>query len=269
MPELPEVEITLRGITQHLTSQTITKVVLRRNDLRWPIPHDISNLSGSKIQTLDRRGKYILIGFDHGTMMIHLGMSGTLRIATTEMAPRKHDHADFHLSNGKILRFNDPRRFGAILWADDVLVHPLLSSLGLEPLTDEFTGKTLHDASRQRTSNIKSLIMDSHVVVGVGNIYANEALFLSGIHPKRAANRIAAARYDALSTNIKRILEASILQGGTSLKDFTHSDGKPGYFKQFLRIYGREGLPCINCGKTIKRILLVQRSTYYCPKCQH
>ncbi len=268
MPELPEVETTLRGIEPHLLNQTIQAITLRRIDLRWPISPEVSTLRGQTIVSLVRRGKYILIHFSQGTLMLHLGMSGNLRVLPSDTPIKKHDHVDILLSNNKILRFNDPRRFGAILWTKNANQHPLISVLGPEPLSDDFSDEYLFQHSRKRTSNVKSFIMDSHVVVGVGNIYANESLFMSGIHPKRAANRISAKRYQRLTDNIKQVLTAAIEKGGTTLKDFTQSDGKPGYFKQSLAVYGREGALCLKCKSPIKQIKLGQRSTFYCPQCQ-
>jgi len=269
MPELPEVETTLRGIAPHLKGQTIEKIILRRTDLRWPISPEIAHLNGCRITALSRRGKYILIHLGRGTLLLHLGMSGSIRITDLDSPIKKHDHVDILLRNNKIMRFNDPRRFGSLLWTLDPKTHPLLINLGPEPLSTALTHEYLYQISRNRKSNIKSILMNSHIVVGVGNIYANEALFLSKIHPKRAADRISKHRYQNLVTHIKSVLVSAIEQGGTTLKDFTQSNGNPGYFKQSLLVYGRGGKPCINCLTPLTEIKLNQRTTIYCPHCQH
>lgn len=270
MPELPEVETTRSGISPHIRNQRVTGVVVRQRQLRWPISNELeAELTGQVIDKVLRRGKYLLLTTDPGTLIIHLGMSGSLRIVSSVQAIGKHDHADLIFANNKTLRFTDPRRFGCMLWQPaGNPVHPLLSKLGPEPLTDEFDGDYLHQRSRSRSAPIKTFIMDSHVVVGVGNIYANEALFLAGIHPKRAAGKISLARYLTLVSCIKQILRRAIEVGGTTLRDFTNSSGEPGYFKQSLLVYGRGGMECINCKQTLKEIRLGQRSTVYCPDCQ-
>ncbi len=270
MPELPEVETTRRGIAPHVCGQTIENVILRTDKLRFPIPANVQrDLRGKQFTEVARRGKYLLLSATNGTAIIHLGMSGKLRIVNSRLTPIKHDHVDIVFANQQCLRFNDPRRFGALLWTtDDPLQHSLLSKLGPEPLTREFNGHYLFTKSRQRKAPVKAFIMDSHVVVGVGNIYATEALFKAGIHPKRAAGRISEARYIKLTKAIKVILRAAIKQGGTTLKDFLNSDGKPGYFKQRLNVYGRAGEPCLDCGTTLKSLQLGQRTSVYCPSCQ-
>ncbi len=271
MPELPEVETTLRGIRPHLLKQRVQKVVVRRPTLRWPIPEDLSDLLlKARVEDVSRRGKYLLLKFPHGHLMIHLGMSGSLSLAAEGTAAGKHDHVDIVLESGWILRYNDPRRFGCILWVEgEPLEHPLLASLGPEPLGDLFGDDYLYQRSRRKSLAVKSFLMDSKIVVGVGNIYANEALFRSGIHPLRKANNISKDRYAKLSVVVREVLAAAIEQGGTTLRDFVGGDGKPGYFKQALQVYGRGGQACIDCEATLKEVRLGQRSTVYCPQCQH
>lgn len=270
MPELPEVETTLRGIEPHIKHQKIVHVTVRHYGLRWPIPRDIGEtLKNQVVEDISRRGKYLLFKTKAGTFILHLGMSGRLRILDEDVPFKKHDHVDILFGNHKVLRFTDPRRFGALLWTpDEVSEHVLLKNLGPEPLTGAFSGKYLWGKSRGRKAPVKSFIMDSKVVVGVGNIYAAEALFAAKIPPKLAAGKLTEARYDALAVEIKKILKSAIKQGGTTLKDFSNSEGKPGYFSVHLKVYGRCGLPCENCGTALKEIRLGQRSTVYCPKCQ-
>lgn len=270
MPELPEVETSRRGIEPHILGKTINAITIRQKKLRWPIPVSLKkNLRGEKILSVKRRGKYLLLETDKGTLIIHLGMSGSLHIVSKDTAAEKHDHFDIEFSNGEILRLRDPRRFGAVLWSKtDPLKHKLLKNLGPEPLTEEFTADYLYRLSRKRKIAIKSFIMNSHIVVGVGNIYANEALFMAGINPKRLASRISLTRYQLLVSAIKSILHQAIKQGGTTLRDFTKQDGKPGYFQQKLNIYGQTGQPCPNCKRPIKQIRQQQRSSYYCSHCQ-
>jgi formamidopyrimidine-DNA glycosylase len=270
MPELPEVETTLRGLAPHLTGQRIAQVVIRNPQLRWPIPPQLpAILHGQTIHALKRRAKYLLLQCDSGTLILHLGMSGSLRILPAHTAPEKHDHFDLLLSNGKLMRLRDPRRFGAVLWhAGDVMQHPLLASLGPEPLLDEFDAAYLYRVTRKRTAAIKLVLMDSHVVVGVGNIYANEALFRSGIRPQLPAGKLSLPRCARLVQSIRETLSASITQGGSTLRDFVDSNGKPGYFQQSYMVYGRAGEPCRLCGTAIKQIVQGQRSTFYCPGCQ-
>ncbi len=269
MPELPEVETSRRGIEPHLLGQTVRKVVVRDARLRWPVPGNLNRkLAGQTVQQVTRRGKYLLIGFPVGSLILHLGMSGSLRVVDAQTVAEKHDHFDLVMSHGVILRLRDPRRFGAVLFATDPLQHKLLAGLGPEPLGRDFTGAHLFARSRNRTLAIKNFIMDSKIVVGVGNIYASEALFLAGIHPARAAGRLSAARHEKLAKAIKQVLRAAIKQGGTTLRDFTASDGKPGYFRQKLHVYGRGGAPCPRCGWPIKQSTLGQRSTFYCGQCQ-
>ena len=269
MPELPEVETTRRGIEPHLLNKTIKSVTVRHRGLRWPIPANLEKqLAGQRVNSITRRGKYILLGIKNGTVIIHLGMSGSMRCIKCSEPAEKHDHVDFVVGKNCI-RFRDPRRFGAILFTnDDPLQHKLLKGLGPEPLDKAFNGDYLFDRSRDRKIPIKQFIMDSKVVVGVGNIYASESLFYAGINPNRAAGKISKDRYQQLAKAIKKVLRAAIKQGGTTLQDFTNSDGKPGYFAQELLVYGRAGQPCKSCSKSLKEIRLGQRSTVFCTHCQ-
>ena len=270
MPELPEVETTRRGIEPHLAGRRVTGLILRQRRLRWPIPRALERaLPGQIVRGVRRRGKYLLLDTDAGTALLHLGMSGSLRILPADTPPGKHDHVDILLDDGRCLRFTDPRRFGALLWTSgDAAAHELLAELGPEPLSDAFDGAYLAAAARGRKVAVKHFIMDSHVVVGVGNIYANEALFMAGIHPTRPAGRISRERYAALAAAIKEVLAASIAMGGTTLRDFVGGDGKPGYFKQTLRVYDRLGEPCRRCGAPIRGRRIGQRSSFYCAQCQ-
>ena len=271
MPELPEVETTRRGIEPHIKAKQVSDVIVRHHQLRWPVPRGLkTKLTGHKIISVSRRAKYLLLGFDHGTLIIHLGMSGSLRIIDNSLAAQKHDHVDIVFDHGRALRLTDPRRFGCVLWTqNDPQQHELIADLGPEPLSDAFNGDYLFQRSRGRKSTVKQFIMDGKIVVGVGNIYASESLFLAGINPKRLAGKIGRERYDKLVDAIKQVLAAAIEQGGTTLRDFVGGDGKPGYFAQQLNVYGREGEPCRVCGTPIKQLVLGQRSTYYCPQCQH
>lgn len=270
MPELPEVETTRRGIAPYAEGKRIVDVTVRESRLRWPVPQDLtSKLGGQKIASVERRGKYLLFVTGVGTLIVHLGMSGSLRIVRDGSAPQKHDHIDISLEGGSLLRYCDPRRFGCFLWQEPDLVHHLLAGLGPEPLSFGFHPDLLYQKSRGRRGPVKNFIMDGKVVVGVGNIYANEALFCAGIRPDRQAGRISAARYQRLTEEIKRVLTSAIEQGGTTLKDFVGSDGKPGYFAQELLVYGREGLPCMRCQLPLRQLRLGQRTTIYCVACQH
>lgn len=270
MPELPEVETTKRGILPHIINQTITQVIVRHDQLRWPIPATIQQiLPGKMLVGIERRAKYLLLNTGNGTLIIHLGMSGHLRILSYASTPQKHDHVDIIFGNKKILRFTDPRRFGAILWCPgNPNQHHLLSKLGIEPLTKTLTGEYLWLHARNRTLPIKSFLMDNKVVTGIGNIYATEALFAAGIHPNAPAKSLSVKRLDLLVKSIKIILQRAIKRGGTTLKDFINSDGKPGYFSNQLKVYGRAGLPCYRCGATLQFKLIGQRSTVYCKQCQ-
>lgn len=269
MPELPEVETTLRGIEPWLENVTIEQVIVRQPKLRWPVEQAVQQLEGQKVRMLSRRAKYILVETDVGTAIWHLGMSGSLRLVDNNEEPGKHDHIDWRMSNGKILRYHDPRRFGALLWqAPDASENQHLDHLGPEPLSDEFDVDYLFQRSRNKSQAIKQFIMDGKVVVGVGNIYANESLFMAGIRPTNAAGKVSKARYEKLVACIKLVLEQAIAQGGTTLKDFVGGDGKPGYFAQELLVYGRGGKACLYCGSVLKEIRQGQRATVYCPKCQ-
>ncbi len=269
MPELPEVETTRRGIKPYIDQQTVSEVIVRQPKLRWPVPPEIHQMEGQLVESVKRRGKYILLETITGTALIHLGMSGSLRIVEAGADVEKHDHVDIVLTTGKSVRLRDPRRFGAFLWTtQNPLKHKLIRSLGPEPLTDDFNADYLYQVSRGRSMSIKQFIMNGHVVVGVGNIYACESLFMSGISPKWAAGKVSKVRYQKLVDEIKTVLANAIEQGGTTLKDFVQVEGSPGYFKQELNAYGRVGEPCFNCQAPIKKITQGQRSTFYCAKCQ-
>lgn len=272
MPELPEVETTLRGVEPFLKDTKITNVTIRNFSLRWPITPQLAEIiTGQTIHRLYRRAKYLLLECDTGTLIIHLGMSGRLRILTASenINPEKHDHFDLEVDNDSLLRYTDPRRFGAILWTEDpIKQHSLFAHLGPEPLTDLFDSAYLSTKAHNRRCSIKTLIMDGKVVVGVGNIYANEALFMARINPKTMANQLTAKNCDQLTSAIKVILAQAIKAGGTTLKDFRKSDGKPGYFAQELSVYGRQGQACVRCGSEVEHYKEAQRATFYCPKCQ-
>ncbi len=270
MPELPEVETTRRGIAPHIEGQQVCEVVVRQPRLRWPVPARLKRaLCGQRIAAVHRRGKYLLLESAAGTVILHLGMSGSLHVVAAGTPVGKHDHIDIVFASGRCLRLRDPRRFGAVLWTTrPAQGHELLQALGPEPLSDGFDTDYLFQASRGRRVSIKAFIMDSKVVVGVGNIYASESLFMAGIHPKTAAGRVGRARYGRLVAAIKQVLDEAIAQGGTTLRDFTNSEGKPGYFQQRLRVYGRAGEDCPSCGGRIRSLQLGQRNTFYCPRCQ-
>jgi len=269
MPELPEVETTRRGVEPHLFNHTIQDVIVREHRLRWPVPATLKQtLTGLTVRSVDRRAKYLLIHFDTGCLIIHLGMSGSLRVVDPDCPAQKHDHIDFVLPR-HILRYRDPRRFGAVLWhIGPTELHPLLKHLGPEPLDSTFDSAFLFKATRGKSIAIKQLLMNSHIVVGIGNIYANEALFDAGIHPARASSGLQTAECDALVTAIKDILARAIAAGGSTLRDFVGGDGRPGYFQQSYKVYGRAGLPCPRCGTPISLMRQGQRSTYYCHGCQ-
>ncbi|MHB8425628.1 MAG: bifunctional DNA-formamidopyrimidine glycosylase/DNA-(apurinic or apyrimidinic site) lyase [Gammaproteobacteria bacterium] len=270
MPELPEVETTRRGIEPHLLGRTVTAVCIRNRKLRWPVSPAIRHtLPGQRITSVRRRAKYLLLETAAGTVILHLGMSGSLRVLPADTPAEKHDHLDIVLDSGRALRLRDPRRFGTLLWTtSDPGGHKLLRMLGPEPLGDDFDGDYLFAKARRRKVAIKNFIMNSHIVAGVGNIYASEALFLAHIHPQRAAGRVSRERYLSLATAIRKVLNAAIKAGGTTLRDFSRADGEPGYFRQHLRVYGRAGKPCERCGTAIAARVTGQRSTYYCPHCQ-
>ncbi len=270
MPELPEVETTRRGIEPHVVGEEIAEVVVRRWDLRQPISDDVDSIEGSRVTKVSRRSKYLLLALDGGrTLLIHLGMSGSLRVIDPVDDWKKHDHVGVTMENGRQLRFHDPRRFGLVLLLDgDPMKHPLLSHLGPEPLSDDFTVPFLKGSCAKRSAAIKLVIMDAKVVVGVGNIYASEALFRAGIRPSLRANQLSKPRCAKLVDAIRTVLAESIEEGGTTLRDFLQSNGKPGYFKQRLFVYERKGEPCRQCGAPIKHCVMGQRSTYWCGACQ-
>lgn len=269
MPELPEVETSRRGISPYITAQRIDDIVIRERRLRWPVSMDIeAKLTGATIESVGRRAKYLLLNTDNGTAIVHLGMSGSVFIIERDTPAGVHDHFDFAFASGKSLRFRDPRRFGSLHWTDNTADHWLLRKLGPEPLGDDFSGDYLWRKSRGRKVNVKQFIMNAAIVVGVGNIYASESLFLAGIHPQRAAGRIALPRYETLAATIRKVLEKAIRAGGTTLRDFYGGDGEAGYFRHELAVYGRDGEPCLVCKRPIAAKVLGQRSTYYCKQCQ-
>jgi formamidopyrimidine-DNA glycosylase len=269
MPELPEVETTRRGIAPHLIGRRVTGATLRRPDLRWPIACEIAaELPGQRIVEVHRRAKYLLIEAQTGSALLHLGMSGSLRVLPAKTRPEAHDHVDIALDSGKVLRFNDPRRFGCLLWQPAGTVHELLAGLGPEPLSQDFDGDHLWRLSRGRTAPVKTFLMDQAVVVGVGNIYAAEALFRAGLAPRRAAGRVSRERYAALAAAVNDILVHAIERGGTTLRDFLAPDGAPGYFEQELQVYGRVGERCRVCRTPLRAGVLGQRATVWCPRCQ-
>lgn len=270
MPELPEVETTLRGIKPHIIQQKVTDVIVRFPRLRWAIPPDLSQtLHGQTLKNLTRRGKYLLMTFANGTLILHLGMSGRLQILTNYIPAQKHDHVDIYFNNKKYLRFTDPRRFGALLFTSlDPNLHPLLAHMGPEPLSSEFNGDYLWKIAHGRKVPIKSFIMDSKIVAGVGNIYAIEALFKAQLHPQKPAGKISLDQFKLLADAIKAVLKNAIKKGGTTLKDFVKPSGSPGYFQIELHVYGREGKPCPRCSTTLKSAKIGQRSSVFCPKCQ-
>ena len=274
MPELPEVETTRRGIAPYLVGRRVTDVTLRRPDLRWPIPREVAELlPGQTIDDVERRAKYLLLRTSIGSALLHLGMSGMLRVLPADTPVGKHDHVDIAVApvageTPRVLRFTDPRRFGCLLWQWPGETHELLAGLGPEPLTDAFDGDLLWHLSRGRSAAVKLFLMDNAIVVGVGNIYASEALFASGIDPRREAGAVSRARYAKLAAEVKRILAWAIERGGTTLRDFLNPDGAPGYFYRELFVYGRAGEPCRVCGTEIRQAMLGQRSTFWCPRCQ-
>ncbi len=270
MPELPEVETVLQGLKPHLEGKTIQKVVVRQEKLRWPIP---SNLCGQLVQnrigTLSRRAKYLLMPVGSGTVILHLGMSGSLSIVDKKTLPLRHDHVDIIFSDTHLLRYTDPRRFGCLLWTDEVIAkHALMAHLGPEPLTEHFSADYLYQAIKHRNAAIKTLLMNNQIVVGVGNIYAAEVLFIAQVHPLTPGKALSKAVCVRLVDAIQQILSAAIKQGGTTIKNFVNSEGKPGYFTQKLNVYGRAGLPCIQCHMPLQSIQLGQRSTVFCKHCQ-
>lgn len=270
MPELPEVETTRRGIEPYLRGHRIQHVFIRERRLRWPIMEGLeAKLLGFDIHAVRRRAKYLLIDLEHGSLIIHLGMSGSLRLVESQSPLLKHDHVELGLDSRLALRLHDPRRFGAMLWSEHPAgQHPLLAKLGPEPLAPGFDGDDLFQILHHRRQAIKSAIMDQRVVVGVGNIYANEALFLAGIDPRRACCTLSKSEFDHLAKSIQDVLRQAVEQGGTTLRDFLNPQGKPGYFQQTLYVYGRNQQPCRRCDSTLEQTIIGQRATFYCPHCQ-
>ena len=269
MPELPEVETTKRGLEPRVVGKQVLSAQIHQKQLRWEIPsHLPTTIKGEFIKKISRRAKYILIKFSNGTLVMHLGMSGSISVVPSGEALNKHHHFELILDNTTSMRFHDPRRFGSILWQKNNEQLSLFKNLGPEPLSSEFNDNTLYLSSRGRKKNIKAFIMDSNIVVGVGNIYASESLFLAGISPKKVAGKTSKKRYQVLTQCIKQILSEAINKGGTTLNDFSNIDGKPGYFSQVLSVCGRNEMPCYRCDGTIKRIMQNQRASYYCPRCQ-
>ncbi len=278
MPELPEVETTLNGLRPSLLGARIARLVVRERRLRWPVEARLeSKVRGRTVTAMRRRGKYMVINLDRGGLLMHLGMSGSFRVLAKETAaatglglkPEPHDHYDLITDRGRIIRYRDPRRFGCLLWAaGDPMTHARIRALGVEPLEPSFNGAHLHRAARGRRLAVKSLLMDGRVVVGIGNIYASEALFDAGIHPLRGCHRVSEQRYRRLAESVQKILSAAILRGGSTIRDFAGADGQPGYFEQELMVYGREDEPCRGCGVRIRNVTVGQRSTFYCPRCQ-
>lgn len=268
MPELPEVEVSRMGISPHLVGETIKTMTFRTPKLRWDIPLELKQLEGEKILSISRRAKYLIIETKVGSAIVHLGMSGSLRVLDADFPAAKHDHVDLKLTNGKVLRYNDPRRFGAWLWSAPDEVHPVLLGSGPEPLTDDFNADYIAEKAEKRKVAVKQFIMDNKVVVGVGNIYANEALFSSRIHPLRPASKVTKEEWVLLTKEIKQVLATAIKQGGTTLKDFAQADGKPGYFAQELQVYGKAKEECPNCGEKLEEQKIGQRNTFFCSQCQ-
>jgi formamidopyrimidine-DNA glycosylase len=269
MPELPEVETTRRSLAPRVVGRRVAGLDVREPRLRWPVdPRVGARIRGAPITALERRGKYLLLTTGAGTLLVHLGMSGSLRYLARDERPAPHDHFDLRLEGGALVRFNDPRRFGSLHLTDDPAGHPLLAALGPEPLGPDFTAEYLSASARGRRVAIKNHLMNSRIVVGVGNIYASEALFRAGIHPARPAGRLARARFSALVEAVRSVLREAIEEGGTTLRDYVDGDGRPGYFRVSLKVYERDGAPCPECGTPVRKRVLGQRSSYYCPRCQ-
>lgn len=270
MPELPEVETVVSGLKNHVVGKTIKNVIVRNKSLRWQIPDDLNELiSNKKILSLTRRAKYLLFEFNHGYLLMHLGMSGKLYIKTENDEVKKHDHIDFILEDKSIIRYNDARRFGCCLWANDPTEHSLLKNLGPEPLTPAFDAEFAYNLSRNKKTSVKQFLMNNKYVVGVGNIYANEALFAAKIHPLTPVMNIKLDQWEKLIKEIKRVLKEAILQGGTTLKDFVNSNDAPGYFAHSLKVYGKSNKPCPECGKPLQSLMIVQRNSVFCENCQN
>jgi len=269
MPELPEVETVCRGLAPHLENRVLRGARVREPRLRWPVPSDLDDLTrGQRIHRLARRGKYLLAHLDSGALIMHLGMSGSLRLSSATVAPEKHDHVDLLLDDDRVLRYRDPRRFGALLWSENPEQHPLIAHLGIEPLSEEFNTNSLHALCQGRTTAIKLLLMDARLIVGVGNIYANESLFHAGIDPRLPAGKLSRPRCARLVAAVQDTLAKAIAAGGSSLRDFVDAHGNPGYFQQGHFVYGRTGEPCHACGTRVRHIRQSARSSFYCPNCQ-
>ena len=270
MPELPEVETTRRGIAPLVTGRHVAQVVVRDGRLRWPVAPDLdARLRGERLERVDRRGKYLLFRFAQGCLIAHLGMSGSLRVLDAQTPPAPHDHIDLVFDSHQALRLRDPRRFGAVIWSADPANHPLLKNLGPEPLGPALTAEYLATRARGRRRAIKDFLMDAHTVVGVGNIYASEALFAAGVRPTRAAGRLTRREWARVVDAIRATLNEAIQAGGTTLRDFSQADGRPGYYRHALKVYGRAGQPCLSCGRAIVPRIIGQRASFYCPGCQH
>lgn len=268
MPELPEVEVTRRGIAPLVTGRVISRVTVREPRLRWPVSREVASLAGRRVLAVERRAKYLVFELAGGQLIVHLGMSGSLRIVPATLPPDKHDHFDLHFGD-RVLRLRDPRRFGAVLWAKEGSAkHPLLAHLGIEPLSDELCGQRLRALARNHRTSIKQFLMDGRRIAGIGNIYANESLFRAGIHPRTRANRLSLERCNRLAQAIKETLQAAIRAGGSTLRDFVGGDGNPGYFQQTYSVYDRAGDACRACKAAIKRVVQGQRASFYCPRCQ-
>jgi formamidopyrimidine-DNA glycosylase len=269
MPELPEVETTRRGLLPHVVGRRIRDVIVREPRLRWPVPRDLARrVAGERVDDIRRRGKYLLFDVGEGHLLVHLGMSGSLSLVPSDTPPRRHDHVDLALEGESTLRLTDPRRFGAVLWVKRPGTHALLDSLGIEPFDEAFGGGHLHAMARGRRVPVKLFLMNSRVVTGIGNIYANEALFAAGVHPSRAAGRLSGERWDRLARAIRGTLERALVAGGSTLRDFVGGDGQPGYFQNEYAVYGRAGEPCPACGSPVKAMRHAGRATYYCASCQ-
>lgn len=269
MPELPEVETTRRGLVPRVVGHRIRDVVVRDPRLRWPVPRDLAaRLRGVRVRSIARRGKYLLFDCGEGHLLVHLGMSGRLTVVPPDRPVRRHDHVDLALDSGEVVRLNDPRRFGAMLWVRDPSRHPLLDGLGIEPFDEAFGGRYLHERARARRVPVKQFLMDSRIVTGVGNIYANEALFAAGIHPARAAGRISRDRYERLAAAVRATLERALAAGGSTLRDFVGAGGEPGHFQLEYAVYGRAGEPCPACGAPVRATRQAGRSSFHCASCQ-
>ncbi len=269
MPELPEVETTRRGLLPHVVGRRIRDVIVRESRLRWPVPRDLAGrVRGERVADIRRRGKYLLFDVGEGHLLVHLGMSGSLSLVPSGTPPRRHDHVDLALEGESTLRLTDPRRFGAVLWVRHPETHALLRSLGIEPFDDAFGGACLHALAKGRRVPVKLFLMNANIVTGIGNIYANEALFAAGVHPSRAAGRVSGERWDRIAAAVRRTLERALAAGGSTLRDFVGGDGRPGYFQNEYAVYGRAGEPCPACGAPVKAARHAGRATYYCASCQ-